>query len=172
MFSHAVVLSCEWWYLNASVHLRTCKLLARKSFPCLQGTPVYRSPFQWHMVSELCNTQSLLKIEKQVPCNLGNRITEGEKKPCPQEGVFGIWINCLSRLKSFARNHRIIGCFGLEGTIRGHLAQHPRSGLRAGTSSTRPACSEPRPTWLWMFLGMGSPLPLWTTCSSASPSSW
>jgi len=40
---------------------------------------------------------------------------------------------------------------------------------RAGTSSTRPSCSEPRPTWPWMFPGMGPPLPLWATCASVSP---
>jgi len=39
----------------------------------------------------------------------------------------------------------------------------------AGTSSTRPGCSEPCPTWPWMFPGMGHLPPLWATRSSVSP---
>lgn len=39
-----------------------------------------------------------------------------------------------------------------------------------GTSSTRLVCSDPRPTWPWMFPGVEAPLPtLWEICSSASP---
>ena len=38
----------------------------------------------------------------------------------------------------------------------------------AGTSSTRPGCSEPRPTWPWVFPGMGLALRLWAICFSVS----
>ena len=42
----------------------------------------------------------------------------------------------------------------------------------AGTPSTRPGCSKPRPTWAWTFPGRGHPQLLWATYARASPSSW
>jgi len=41
----------------------------------------------------------------------------------------------------------------------------------AGTSSTTSGCSEPHPTWPWMFPGMGHRPPLWATCARVSPPS-
>jgi len=45
----------------------------------------------------------------------------------------------------------MIESFELEGTPRGHLVQPPPQ--RAGTPLTRSGCSEPCPTWSWMFPG-------------------
>ena len=47
----------------------------------------------------------------------------------------------------------------------------PTPPQRAGTPLIRSGCSEPCPTWSWMFPGMGPPLPLWATRSSVSPPS-
>ena len=43
--------------------------------------------------------------------------------------------------------------------------------LWAGISFARPGCSEPCPTWPWMFPGMGYLPSPWETCSSVSPPS-
>jgi len=42
----------------------------------------------------------------------------------------------------------------------------------AGTSSTRPGCSQLHSTWPWTLPGRGYPQLLWATCSSVSPPSW
>jgi len=65
-------------------------------------------------------------------------------------------------------DHRITELFELEEFFKGHPVQHPAMN-RDTYSSIR--YSEPRPAWLWVSPRMGHPLHLWTTCSSASPSS-
>ena len=65
-------------------------------------------------------------------------------------------------------NHRIIEWFGLEGTLKIIWFQPPW----AGTSSTRPGCSELHPAWSWTLPGRGYPQLLWATWDSVSPRSW
>jgi len=54
--------------------------------------------------------------------------------------------------------------------LKDHLVPTPLPS--AGTSSTRPGCSELHPTWPWTLPGRGQPQLLWETCSRASPPSW
>jgi len=71
--------------------------------------------------------------------------------PVPTVGtlrLFALLCFCYSSMKI-----RIIEQSGLEGTLKGHLAQHPPQW--AGRPSTRSGCSEPHPTWPWMFQGWG-----------------
>ena len=67
-------------------------------------------------------------------------------------------------------NHRIIQWFGLEGTLKLIWFQTPLPW--AGTSPTRPGCSELHPTWPWALPGRGQPQLLWATWASVSPPSW
>jgi len=41
----------------------------------------------------------------------------------------------------------------------------------AGTPSTSPGCSQPRPTWPWTLPGRGQPQLLWAAWAGASPPS-
>ena len=84
--------------------------------------------------------------------------------------TFQIHSEYLSYKATNGHYHKIIEYFGLEGTFKGRLVQPPLQWV--GTSSTRSGCSEPRPTWPWMFPGMGHLPPLWATWSSVSPPSW
>jgi len=54
--------------------------------------------------------------------------------------------------------------------LKDHLVPTPLPS--AGTSSTRPGCSELHPAWPWTLPGRGQPQLLWADCSSASPTSW
>ena len=54
--------------------------------------------------------------------------------------------------------------------LKDHLVPTPLPW--AGTSPTRPGCSELHPACLWTLPGRGQPQLLWTTCASVWPPSW
>lgn len=60
---------------------------------------------------------------------------------------------------SSCKNHRLVECFGLEGTFEGHLGQPPCTGQ--GYLQLDEVAQSP--FQLRMFLGMGLLLSIWTT---------
>ena len=59
-----------------------------------------------------------------------------------------------------SQNHRMVRVWK---DLKDHRV--PTSLPWAGTSATRPGCSELHPTWPWALPGRGQPQLLWATCS-------
>ena len=76
-------------------------------------------------------------------------------------------INCCILPFIESQNHRMVW---VGRDLKDHLFPTPLPW--AGTSSTRPGCSELHPTWPWALPGRGQPQLLWAACPSASPPSW
>lgn len=74
-------------------------------------------------------------------------------------------------LFTFTYYHRIIECSGLEGTIKIIFFQ-PICHGQCLLPSTQPGFSKPHPTWLWILSGIRKPQFLWSTCFSASNTTW
>jgi len=85
----------------------------------------------------------------EAVCQCHQHLDSCEEKPSSAISVFSCAIcnvqdstRAAPRLKLQVKVHRVIEWVGLEGTFENHLV-HDRQ--RAGTASSRPGCSKPRP---------------------------